>query len=618
METQLLYDLSTDPFPVQASPNTGDPGTVNLTIVGWNPNPSVPVTLKGVSIKLLVGADATDLTNIAPTAIDPPVGWSLTSTNKGSGSVEYVFTPQSGQGTISTQRLVFAFTSITVNSEQGTTEVTVKEGSAGGNATLSFPITKFPNGWGAVNFSVSPADISKGDSTTLSWSGPQGATYTIEYSGPGGEVINIPAQGQPALGSDGQYPAMGAPPLTLDSTTVFTLNVSDTIEEQSYQAQEQKTVTVDIPPPTITLFTGELQVSGTTVILNLSWDTTNADTCSLSGDPHPLASSSPAGGYQISPTLTSPLLNLYTLTAENSSGQVSSQLAIQWGSCAASVLVGTLPTGIAASPDNTRILIAADSTGNTPSTLTALDPSTLEPLGNQPAIISCRPYSLAYSHDGSKILVGTEDGNITILNTWNLQPYNQPIPVGDRIIQGVAVSPDGARIYVTNWTGGAIIVFDAKTYAPIGQPVSLPNIGSSTLPMLPYVYGIAVSTDSSRVFVCYDYLLTSAGVYVYESTNDPANPLQPVGSLAGVEGLPTGVAVSPDGLLVFVAAQSTNTIQMFDASTLQPVGLAMPSAYGLYGIAASPDGSRIYVTGPDTNDPVSVYVPSGVTGGTGN
>ena len=73
MQTLLLYDLSTEPFPVQASPDTGEAGTVNVKIVGWNPNPSSPVTLQGVSIKLLLGSDATDLTpNSTGIAVNGP------------------------------------------------------------------------------------------------------------------------------------------------------------------------------------------------------------------------------------------------------------------------------------------------------------------------------------------------------------------------------------------------------------------------------------------------------------------------------------------------------------------------------------------------------------------
>jgi DNA-binding beta-propeller fold protein YncE len=614
MSTLLRYDLTTNPFPLQASPESGDSISAALTVVASNPKADPvknPVTLKGFSIKIPVGPDASELTSNA-TSIKPiaPSGWTAKDPRKGSGSVEYQFIPDVGQGSVGRQGIAFVLNDIKINTQTGTVEVTIKEGSRG-NPVAKLFVTKFPHGWGQVSFRVDPADIPEGDSTTLHWTGPQGATYTIEYSTPDGEVVNLPTTGQPALGNNGQYPSGGNPPLTLERTTVFTLDVTDTVEGQLYQAQLQKTVTVDRPPPVITLFMGELRLSGTSVVLTLDWETTGADTCRLSGDPHPLNTSSPDGGYRISPTAASPLLNLYTLTAHNASGQVTSQIALEWGTLAATAPVGILPTGVAASPDNTRIVAAGASTGAMPSTLTVLDPLTLEPIA-KPNELSYRPYSLAYSRDASKIYVGAEDGNVYVFDVFSRQTESQVFPVGS-IVQGIAVSPDGARIYASAWNPGAIYVFDANTQAPIGQPIRLPTMGNPKLPVSPLAGGIAISPDNSQLFVFFYYLgFNQSVVNVYKPTTDPKNPLLLIGSLINAGG---SVAVSPDGNLVFVL-QSNNTIQTFDPVTLQPVGKPFPLAYGPNAISPSPDGSRIYLIGAGMNDPVLVYVPSAVTGGT--
>lgn len=42
-ETLLNYVLTTNPFPLQASPDKGNPLNANLTVVALNPDPETPV-----------------------------------------------------------------------------------------------------------------------------------------------------------------------------------------------------------------------------------------------------------------------------------------------------------------------------------------------------------------------------------------------------------------------------------------------------------------------------------------------------------------------------------------------------------------------------------------------
>jgi hypothetical protein len=278
MPTLLHYKLTTQPFPLQANAPGGS-AEATLTVVASNPNPSTPVTLQGVSITLLVGPDASELTadasGVGPVA--PPF-WKLHETKKSDHAVEYVFWPEDGHGAVGGQGLAFIFSHIRPNRQPGPTTVTVTEGSAG-NPTTGLLLPKFPSTWGEVSFSASPADVLMGGSTTLGWSGPAGATYTIEYSTGDGAVVNLPPAGQPAFGSSGQWLVS-----QLDQTTVFTLEVSETIEGQPYQAQQQKTVTVDVPAPTLLL------TATPTVIdvldrqpVQLQWTTTNASTLKIDG-----------------------------------------------------------------------------------------------------------------------------------------------------------------------------------------------------------------------------------------------------------------------------------------------------------------------------------------------
>lgn len=271
--TQLRYDVSTSPFPLQASPAEGGQSVATLTVVAANPTPSAPVTLQGVNIAIPVGTDGASLTADA-TGIGPvaPDGWRLQGAKPGAGTVEYAFVPQPGQGSVGRQGLAFVFNNVRVNTQPGPCEITVKEGTAG-KPTEQLTVTKFPAGWGTVAFWADPPNVVSGQETTLNWAGPAGATYTIEYFTPQTGLVNVPAQGQELFGNRGQYPSASDAPLRLAQTTVFTLSVRQTLGGQLYFAQQQATVTVLVGAPVVKSFTATPTFADPA--MRLAWQTEN-------------------------------------------------------------------------------------------------------------------------------------------------------------------------------------------------------------------------------------------------------------------------------------------------------------------------------------------------------
>jgi hypothetical protein len=288
----LRYGLTTDPFPLQASPQTGNLSTATLTLVVSNPNPDPDknfVALQGLIVSIPVGADGTDLTPDA-TGIGPvpPAGWNPPAKETSPGLIKYIFHPEKGDSQVKGAGLNFIFNNVEINRQTGTVAIEVMEGS-GSCTPPSCPtqqvyITKFPNGWGEVQFWLDPPDVPYQSATTLHWAGPAHATYSIEYA-LDNQVFNVPADGAPALGSQGQYPAQTDPPLTLDRTTVFTLRVEDTtISNQTYHAQQQLTATVQIPAPQIISFgVSPTGFSGAETQVTLSWQTQNVSELNVAG-----------------------------------------------------------------------------------------------------------------------------------------------------------------------------------------------------------------------------------------------------------------------------------------------------------------------------------------------
>lgn len=141
----------------------------------------------------------------------------------------------------------------------------------------------------------------------------------------------------------------------------------------------------------------------------------------------------------------------------------------------------------------------------------------------------------------------------------------------------IVFSPDGAYAYVAGFgddptAGGVVFIRTSDRTIQATVPVSSP-------------YGIALSPDGSRIYAT-DPRERQIAV-INASTRTIERLIPDVYS-------PSGIAVAPDGLHVYVANYSGNSVLVMNtidySGSLVPVGL-QPS-----GLAVSPDGSRVYVT----------------------
>jgi microcystin-dependent protein len=285
--TLLKYSITTEPFPLTVSPETGTAKTAKVTIVASNPDPEDPVTLKKISITLPIGDGGSDLSAVEPPTPIPPKYWKFVSKSLGAGKVIFRFAPEDGHQKIVDQGLDFVCNGIVMNKQPGTCTVEVEETNPTDENAESLHVGKFPHGWGEVYFNVDPANIEVGESTTLNWRGPEKAVYKIEYGNPEtGKIVKIPKQGQDPLGPEGTYPGKGDPPLTLRATTTFTLHVS--MSDGRYKADQQRTVTVLASPAFIEYFrprgctTSDCVIPSDEVVLE--WQFQHVDDWQLSQD----------------------------------------------------------------------------------------------------------------------------------------------------------------------------------------------------------------------------------------------------------------------------------------------------------------------------------------------
>src|SRR2546421_12373314 len=100
MPTLLHYAVTTTPFPLEASPPSGNANVATLALVATNAT-NEGVTLQGLLVTLPVGTGATQLTAdsdaIGPV---PPANWTLAETQPLSGAIQYIFQPTSSGGMV--------------------------------------------------------------------------------------------------------------------------------------------------------------------------------------------------------------------------------------------------------------------------------------------------------------------------------------------------------------------------------------------------------------------------------------------------------------------------------------------------------------------------------------
>lgn len=172
-------------------------------------------------------------------------------------------------------------------------------------------------------------------------------------------------------------------------------------------------------------------------------------------------------------------------------------------------------------------------------------------------------------------VTNTTDGTVSVINTAT-NTVAATVTVGGNP-QGVVVSPDNSRVYVSNGIAG-VAVIDAVT----NTVTTTISTGASSLPI-----GVALTPDGQYLYVVKGNAVT-ATVGVYKTSDNSLVTTITVGGSA------YGIAISPDGTKAYVTYSdnisvinvTTNTVTstIADGAGAQPLGVAF-----------TPDGTKAYV-----------------------
>jgi YVTN family beta-propeller protein len=204
-------------------------------------------------------------------------------------------------------------------------------------------------------------------------------------------------------------------------------------------------------------------------------------------------------------------------------------------------------------------------------------------------------FGSAQSFGQNAYIANAFSNNVSVIDTQTNTVIGSPIPVGN-FPWGVAVSPDGGKVYVTVINGtertsgvsGGVAVIDTRT-----------NTVIATFPAGNDPTDVAVGPNGGRLYVANDNLAAST-VTVIDAATGATIATIPTGNGNAT----AGVTVSPDGTKVYAVNLSTgeDAVSVIDAATNAVVAtISTPGKWNAYQAAFSPaafspDGTRAYLS----------------------
>ncbi|MBV8894676.1 MAG: YncE family protein [Acidobacteria bacterium] len=221
---------------------------------------------------------------------------------------------------------------------------------------------------------------------------------------------------------------------------------------------------------------------------------------------------------------------------------------------------------------------------------------------------------VAVTPDGSKVYIanGIAD-TVSVIDTAT-NTVIATIPVGGGFEKnpfGVAVTSDGSKVYVANETG-TVSVIDTATNTVIATiPIGLNPTLLAVAPPRPDGRSEPQNEDRERRCRLHqddegqtdgqeDKKMARSKVYVAGSEGNTVvvidTATDTVIARIPVGRFPFGVAVTPDGCKVYVANDNDATVSVIATASDTVIGSPIPVGFAPAGVAVAPNGRRVYVT----------------------
>jgi YVTN family beta-propeller protein len=271
---------------------------------------------------------------------------------------------------------------------------------------------------------------------------------------------------------------------------------------------------------------------------------------------------------------------------------IDNRISAQIISATANRIVALVPAG---APSGPLYLKTTKETAISPRSFNA-SAGYPSPVNNGSVTVGSMPEGVAVTPDGRRVFVAnSNDGTVSMINinprkvlaTTNVHP-----PAS--VISGIAVSPDGRRVYTGYYDSASgergLAILHGTTNAvlrniPLATAQAAPAPGSNP-------GGVVVSPDGSLVLVANN---VDGGAFYCLDTASATVVASVIAASSG--SIPAGAAVSPDAKTAYLLFSGANVIQVFDLSS-KTVTATISLSSAPRSVAISPDGQRAYVTSP--------------------
>jgi YVTN family beta-propeller protein len=292
-----------------------------------------------------------------------------------------------------------------------------------------------------------------------------------------------------------------------------------------------------------------------------------------------------------------------------------------WGLVKTTINVGAFPLFVAVNPDGTRVAVANAVTG----TVSLINTATNKVIATIP--VGSQAIGVVFDPTGNRFYAVDPIGNSVVAVSLAGNTVGTPTGVGPNPFLsaiGPVGTPSAGKLYVSNFgnngTGNTVSVVDIATKQVTTLTVGSDGAGPA---------GLAVSPDGTRLWVANSSVdtvaivdtttnkviktipLPSGAVYVafspdghqaYITNGDSTNTVTVINTAnytkAGtitVGQKPGAIAFSPDGSVAYVTNQLDNTVSVINTATKTSIKTIAVGKNPL-GVAASPDGKYLYVT----------------------
>ena len=270
----------------------------------------------------------------------------------------------------------------------------------------------------------------------------------------------------------------------------------------------------------------------------------------------------------------------------------------------ATVGVGLNPNGIAFTPDG-HYAYVADNNGNNAvpgaDTVSVIDTTTntLFTIVSDPTF--AQPYTITMNAAGTKAYVtnsnSTFPGTVSIIDTstnlvtGTIAGFDGP--------SGMVITPDGTRAYVNNYGGpGGLGSGNATTVRVVENLNTVPTLNPTPIVVGLAPSALAMTPDGAYVYVT-NYVDGNPGTGTVSVIRTLDNTV--IATIPGFSG-PFGIAITPNGKYAYVTNFGSNnfapygtTVMVIDIAT-NTVIATIPVGIQPSGVAVTPDGNYVYVS----------------------